>query len=135
MGLSKLIVAVGLAVSVPLGTPSEPLKTMDEIKRWRLAVNGNWVDLKLSSYEHAGRPLDTTLFLAAEDGTSATKARDQAEVIARVLKEMPTLGYEPAHLETIVFPLEGSDVEREANLAVSKSGKWKDCLRICPKTK
>jgi hypothetical protein len=129
MGLSALIIATSLAFGAAVGAQSQQLKTLDEIKTWHLPVQGGWMNLKLSSYEDAGRPQDTVLSLEYEDAPFSIKAQEQAELLSRVLREMPALGYKADHLSMISFSSDGTDIEGDANLLVAKSGKWKGCLR------
>jgi len=105
-------------------------RTMDEIKTWHLQVGNSRVEVKLSSFVHVDRPQNTVVSFLLEDGDPVLTVAQIAELLGRVLNEMPDLGYAPEKLGRIAFPSWASDVESGINLAVVRSGQWKSCIGL-----
>ena len=104
---------------------------MDEVKTWRLEAGASKVDVKLSTFAHSGSPQDTLLSFDLADKSSILTVTEIADLVDRVFTEMPGLGYAPEKLRRIAFNSDNSDVESGLNLAVAKSGLWRDhCLRV-----
>jgi len=129
-GKMKPIFVLWLALifSPLLGAQNDNLKTIDEIKQWNFPVQRGRVEIDLSSYAHAGRPRNTALSLRLVGAESAVTTREEADLLGRVLQEMPSLGYDPRDLEMITTSSDESELREGINLAVTKSGKWRSCI-------
>jgi len=122
------VLVVMLSISVVQLTFAQ--KFIDEIKTWHLPVGMNEVEVRLSSYGHAGQPQNTVVSLRPEQWMPITTVATTFELLELVFSEMPALGYDPAKLLLISFPSEGSEFESGANLVVAGSGEWKHCIGL-----
>lgn len=127
MKIAVLLCVMSVTACVA-GAQMRGLKTMDEIKRWRFEVARGVLDARLSSYATAGQPNETVLSLL-EGANSKASFSEQAEALAKIISEMPSLGYSPRDLQMISTGLVvGSDLQERLSLAVSKSREWRSCI-------
>ena len=103
---------------------------MDEIKTWHLQVGNSRVDVRLSSYAHAGKPQRTSVSFELPEGNQVLTVAQIADLLGQILNEMPGLGYAPEKLNNVAFGSWESDVEFGVTTAVVKSGQWRGCIRL-----
>jgi len=121
--------SMALAFAHLLGAQGKNLKTLDEIKQWRFDVQHGAINFKLSSYTHGERPRNMVLSMdLAVDSTAITS--EEADLLRRVLQEIPSLGYEPRRLKMITASSDESELRGGINLAITRSGKWRSCVGL-----
>jgi hypothetical protein len=107
---------------------NKPLGRLDEIKTWHVHADTSKVDIRLSSYAHAGKPQSTSISFELSEGSPVLTVGQIADLLGQILDEMPALGYAPEKLENVAFGSWQSDIEFGVNTAVVKSDQWRGCI-------
>jgi hypothetical protein len=103
------------------------MHTLGEIKEWQFQVRDGKVGMKLTATLE--KPSGRTVLTLKPEGELNATVGEEAELLRRVLREMPSLGYDPHNLEMISTWLQDSVFEEGVEQAVHKSGRWKGYLR------
>jgi len=113
-----------LACAPFVRSQSRELLTLDEAKRWHFNIQNHEIDVSLFKPDKVNH--NTTLSLKVHDRFKPT-ASEEANLLRQVLREMPSLGYDPKNLGRINTWLQQSEFLEGVEDAVSKSGIWKSC--------
>jgi hypothetical protein len=121
LGICLLLASYCFAVAQADGT-----HTLGEIKQWQFQVRDGKVGVKLTAALE--KPSGRTVLTLKPEGELKPTVSEEAELLRRVLRDMPSLGYDPSNLEMISTWLQGSGFEEGVEQAVQHSGRWKACL-------
>jgi len=102
------------------------LKTMGEIKQWRFPADRGEVGVKLSVLKDGLTSRAQRAVVAFEYGVTPTLS-EEVRMLTSVIREMPSLGYDPSILQSVVTELRDSEFQDGVAEAISKAGLQRFC--------
>lgn len=122
---SCVVVWMIFVCSSVFGAQSSKSRTLGEVKEWHLKSSHGEITFRLSARPNS---IDGRTALSLEpDDDAVPSTREEADLLAQVLGEMPSLGYDPRKLEMISTWLQNTEYRNGIQNAVAKSGTWKSC--------
>lgn len=123
---TSIVIGIIFICSCVLAAQSSNSRSLGEIKEWQLKSPHGDITIKLSARPHSNDS-HMVLSIEPEDG-SIPPASEEANLLARVLDEMPSLGYDPRKLEMISTWLQNTEYRQGVQRSLIKSRKWKSCV-------